>query len=187
MAPSITEPSPAAARNPDSSPGDRAVVAPSPGTEPAAASADPAPSPDPRRVILVVDDQASVCTAVAYYLEMCGYKTFRAESGPAALAIFGREQIDGVLMDVQMPQMNGFEASKRLHALAASLGRQPKVWFMTAVHYREAKDDCTAAGGLCVFQKPFDWPQLLAELGRVLNPAPSGSVRQTPDTSPAQA
>jgi CheY-like chemotaxis protein len=146
------------------------VVHHSPG-DPAADRApgdSPAASP---RVILVVDDQSSVCTAVAYYLELCGYQTFRAESGQAALEIFGRERIDGVLLDVQMPQMNGFETSKRLQALASGLGRPLKLWFMTAIHYRERQDDCVAAGGLCVFEKPFDWPHLLAELERGLNPA----------------
>lgn len=186
MAPSITEQSPAT----QGAEAPHCAEAPvsSPRNDPAAGPAHASPAPGHRRAILVVDDQASVCTAVAYYLEVCGYKTFRAESGPAAIEIYGREQIDGVMLDVQMPQMNGFETSKRLHVLASGLGRQLKIWFMTAVHYRGSQEDCTAARGLSIFQKPFDWPRLLAELERGLGPAPSDPVRATAiDPTPPQA
>jgi CheY-like chemotaxis protein len=186
MASSITESSATELREPAPSPREGAMVS-SPRNDPASARAPVAPSPANRRVILVVDDQASVCTAVAYYLEICGYRTFRAESGQAAIEICGREQIDGVLLDVQMPQMNGFETSKRLHAVASGLGRQLKVWFMTAIHYRESQDHCAAAGGLGVFQKPFEWPHLLAELARGLNPAAAEPARPSADPSPPQA
>lgn len=125
-----------------------------------------------RRTILVVDDQHTVCTSVAYYLEICGYRTFRAESGQAAIELLGKEQIDGVLLDVQMPRQNGFETSARLHELSKELNRQVKIWFMTGIYYRELKEDCAKAGGVAVFQKPFDWPQLLLELEQGLSSPP---------------
>lgn len=127
--------------------------------------------------MLVVDDQPAVRTAVAYYLEMCGYRTLRADSGQAAVELFGNEQIDGVLMDVQMPRLNGFETCVKLHEHARETNRQVKVWFMTGIHYRELNDECARAGGVRVFQKPFDWPQLLAELAQGLSSLPSLSTQ----------
>lgn len=117
----------------------------------------------------MVDDQPVVCASIAYFLEVCGYRTFRAESGQAAIDLFDKEQVDGVLLDVQMPKLNGFETSARLHELARAANRPIKVWFMTGVYYRELKDECAKAGGISVFQKPFEWPQLLAELARGLS------------------
>lgn len=110
--------------------------------------------------------------SVAHYLNICGYRTLQAESGQAAIEWFGKEQVDGVLLDVQMPKLNGFETSIQLHALARETNRQIKIWFMTGIYYRELKEDCAKAGGVAVFQKPFDWPQLLTELEQGLSPTP---------------
>lgn len=132
------------------------------------------PSPlESRRTLLVVDDQASVCVSIAYFLELCGYRVLRAESGQAAVDLFAKEQIDGVLLDIQMPRLNGFQTSARLREIAQAANRQLKVWFMTAVSYRELNDDCARAGGVAVFRKPFEWPNLLAELARGLGTAPN--------------
>jgi CheY-like chemotaxis protein len=129
--------------------------------------AEPPPVASPRS-ILVVDDQPAVGVSVAYYLEMCGYRTHRAESGDAAINFLGTQPVDGVLLDVQMPRMNGFETCVRLHETARAANRTLKIWFMTGIHYRELGDECAKAGGLGVFHKPFDWPQLLAVLDRGL-------------------
>ncbi len=130
----------------------------------------------PPRTLLVVDDLPSVCSSIAYYLEVCGYRTFKAGSGLAAVEIYRREQIDGVLLDVQMPGMNGFQTCVQLQAIARETGRQLPVWFMTGIHYRELAEDCAKAGGRTVFHKPFEWTQLLAELeqGLALLPPRSG-------------
>lgn len=129
-------------------------------------------SPLPRRTLLVVDDQPSVRASIAYFLEVCGYRTLQAESGQAALDLLGKEQVDGVLLDVQMPKLNGFETSVRLNALTRASNRPIKIWFMTGVYYRELNEECAKAGGLSVFRKPFDWPGMLAELAAGLASVP---------------
>ncbi|MFZ5494647.1 MAG: response regulator [Verrucomicrobiota bacterium] len=165
-----------------SSAADTLPVATPPTPTEATASLPPAPSGTPR-TLLVVDDQPGVCASIAYFLEVCGYRTFRAESGQAALDLFGREQIDGVLLDVQMPRLNGFETCARLREFAQAANRPLKVWFMTGVHYRELKEDCARAGGVSFFQKPFDWPQLLAELEQGLSTLPPAAGPGT-DSAP---
>ena len=122
------------------------------------------PSATSPKTILVVDDQPIVGVTVAFYLEKCGYRIHRVESGDAAIDLLSREAVDGVLLDVQMPKMNGFETCVRLHEAARAAKRCLKIWFMTGINYRELLDDCSKAGGIGVFHKPFDWPQLLADL-----------------------
>jgi two-component system sensor histidine kinase/response regulator len=135
-----------------------------------------------RRTIMVVDDWSSVCASIVYFLETCGYKALAANSGQAAIDLARREHFDGVLLDVQMPVMNGFQTCTQLQAIARERGQNFRVWFMTGVHYRELKEDCEKAGAGAVFQKPFDWPQLLAELERGLASLPMrpGSDTESP-------
>lgn len=129
-------------------------------------------TPSPRRTLLVVDDQPSVRASIAYFLEVCGYRTFQAESGEAAIDLLGKEQVDGVLLDVQMPKLNGLETSVRLNALNRASNRPVKIWFMTGIYYRELNEECAKAGGIAVFRKPFDWPGMLAELEQGLSSLP---------------
>lgn len=167
MAHCITDQAPVETRRTDPPATENAAVSTPPNKAEAAGIV--AAPPVTQRTLLVVDDQPTVCASIAYYLEVCGYRTFRAESGQAAIDLLGKEQIDGVLLDVQMPKLNGFETCVRLHEHARASNRQIKVWFMTGIYYRELKEDCTKAGGVSVFQKPFNWPQLLAELDQGLS------------------
>jgi CheY-like chemotaxis protein len=118
--------------------------------------------------LLVVDDLDSVRVSVAYFLEYCGYRALSAESGEAAIEMVRNEQIDGVLLDVQMPAMSGIETCRRLHALAGEIKRPVKVWFIS----RETKESCVKAGGLAVFRKPFEWPEILNEIEKGLGELP---------------
>lgn len=127
-------------------------------------------SPPKKPTILVVDDQSNVRSAIAFFLETCGYDTFQAASGTEALDVVKSAAPDGVLMDVQMPRMDGIETCRRMAALGRETGRPAKTWLITGVHYPTLVDDCSQAGGLGVFYKPFDWPQLLDEIGKVLLP-----------------
>lgn len=162
--PILEQPSAKAERAPPPPP-DTPAATPAP-TPKAPTSAPPVGTP---KTLLVVDDQRAVRASVAYFLEVCGYRTFCAESGQAAIELLETKQIDGVLLDVQMPELNGLETCTRLRNLALTTGRPVKIWFMTGIWYRELKADCARAGGEAVFQKPFDWPQLLAALGQGLS------------------
>ncbi len=125
-----------------------------------------------RRTLLVVDDQPNVCSSIAHYLEFCGYRTLRAESGLAAIELVRNEQIDGVLLDVHMPGLSGFDTCARLLALAREAGKPIKVWLMTGAFSRGMDETCQQVGGLAIFRKPFEWPQLLAEVERGMLPPP---------------
>ncbi len=132
-----------------------------------------------RRTLLVIDDQTSVCTSLAYFLELANYRVLTAESGAAALALAEQHSIDGALIDVHMPVMNGFDTCLRLQGQAQTQGRALRVWFMTGAFSRGFERRSADLGALGVIQKPFNHPAFLARLeegfSSPLPPVPSGA------------
>ena len=108
-----------------------------------------------QRTILIVDDQQSVLVSLEYLLGLNGYRILTAESGPAAIALAEKEP-DGALIDVHMPVMDGFATCVRLQALAGSLGRPLKIWFMSAALSGQLRRRSSELGALGAFSKPFD-------------------------------
>ena len=64
------------------------------------------------QTILVVDDHANVRTLIKEYLTELGYNVISAGDGAAALAAASREPLDLILLDVMMPNLDGFEFLK---------------------------------------------------------------------------
>ena len=117
--------------------------------------------PDRRRKprVLVVDDKAANHLAIAAVLEEECDLLFASSGAEAIKLLQGRESVDVVLMDVHMPDMDGFETVQRIKAIEAL--RDIPVVFVTAVY----QDDPFVkrgyeVGGIDYFSKPFD-PEIL--------------------------
>ncbi len=123
--------------------------------------------------MLVVDDQHGVCVSLSYLLETAGYVVRTAASGQTAIAMAENETIDGALIDVHMPVMNGFDTCIALQSRAATLGRSIRVWFMTGAYTSVLERRCTEVGGLGVFSKPFEFSDLLARIKEGLSSVPA--------------
>jgi CheY-like chemotaxis protein len=67
-------------------------------------------------MVLIVDDEPVNRVVLARIVEHLGSQCVEAASGPEALDLLGREPIDLVLMDIQMPQMSGIQAVEQLRA-----------------------------------------------------------------------
>ncbi|WP_415846525.1 response regulator [Vibrio aerogenes] len=85
----------------------------------------PADNPEPdvhhrakEKTILVVDDNKMQRTLVQLFVQQLGYQILHADNGKTALDIFRHNQVDLVIMDIQMPVMNGFEATTEIKALS---------------------------------------------------------------------
>jgi signal transduction histidine kinase/DNA-binding response OmpR family regulator len=121
----------------------------------------PAPS---QPSILLVDDTPANLMVLREVLRSLNVHMVEAASGAEALRCAEREQFAVILLDVQMPEMDGFETAKRIRALPA--GREVPIVFLTAIHRDEqyAKRGY-ASGGADYITKPFDAAILRARVG----------------------
>jgi CheY-like chemotaxis protein/anti-sigma regulatory factor (Ser/Thr protein kinase) len=123
--------------------------------------ADARPAP---REILLVDDNAVNLRLAGILLERAGHRVTAVASGEAAIATASRQRFDIVLMDIQMPGIDGLEAARRIRALGdPSLAAVPIV-AVTANAMRGQAEECRAAGMEGHVAKPFDRAGLLAAI-----------------------
>jgi CheY-like chemotaxis protein len=108
------------------------------------------------RTLLVVDDNRSVRESLKFLLLRRGYGVLVAENGPEAIAIAAQHVVDGALVDVNMPGMNGIEVCRLLREQTAAAGRQIAVWMMTGARTPEVVHLAREAGALELLGKPFD-------------------------------
>jgi signal transduction histidine kinase/ActR/RegA family two-component response regulator len=105
--------------------------------------------------VLLVDDVSANLLALRAVLAPIGAELVEAESGPEALDLVGREWFAAVLIDVQMPGMDGFETAARIRA--TERGRDVPILFLTAIHLDERDvRKGYAAGAADYITKPFD-------------------------------
>jgi PAS domain S-box-containing protein len=120
----------------------------------------------PLRILLVEDNLVNQKVAVAM-LTKRGHHVTTARNGLEGLNVVGRDSFDLALMDVQMPVMNGLEATKAIRAREHGSGSHLPIIAMTAHALREDIDRCRAAGMDGYISKPFQIETLIAELSRV--------------------
>jgi signal transduction histidine kinase/ligand-binding sensor domain-containing protein/CheY-like chemotaxis protein/HPt (histidine-containing phosphotransfer) domain-containing protein len=125
----------------------RPAVAPVPDTQPVSGD-DPAEPPIagrlPLRVLLAEDNSINQKVALLMLVRM-GYRADVAGNGFEVLEALRRQRYDLILMDVQMPGMDGLEATRRIRAELPP-DRQPRIIAMTANALREHQEACRAAG-----------------------------------------
>jgi putative two-component system response regulator len=116
---------------------------------------------DPPKILVVDDHSASRMTAVAL-LSMEGYEVLEADTGVAALKILMQSQPDLILLDVMMPEMDGFEVCR--HLKQDEQTRLIPVIFITALNDRRSRIRGIEAGGDDFLTKPFDRLELAARV-----------------------
>jgi CheY-like chemotaxis protein len=125
----------------------------------------------PLRILLAEDNVVNQKLALRI-LQQMGYRADLAANGVEVLESVARQRYDVVLMDVQMPEMDGLEASRRIVASAAPEGR-PRIIAMTANAMQGDREMCLAAGMDDYLTKPIRVDQLVDALIRA--PAREGS------------
>ena len=103
-------------------------------------------------------------------LEMNGHKVQVTADGKEAVAVFQSEEIDLILMDVQMPGMNGFEAVATIRELEKATGKHVPIIAVTAHVMPGYKEECLKAGMDNYLSKPFRMQQLFAVIEETLAP-----------------
>ena len=126
-------------------------------------AADPAARGGGGRILLAEDNRVNQKVALKL-LERLGYRADVAENGLEVVAALARRQYDIILMDVQMPDMDGLEATRRVRDLPEDV--QPRIIAMTANATQEDRAACFAAGMDDFLSKPVVAAQLAAALDR---------------------
>ncbi|TXI22525.1 MAG: response regulator, partial [Roseateles sp.] len=115
----------------------------------------------PLRILLAEDNVVNQKLALRL-LQQMGYRADLASNGLEAVESVQRQTYDLVLMDVQMPEMDGLEASRRI----AALGLRPRIVAMTANAMQGDREVCLAAGMDDYLTKPIRVDELAAAVAR---------------------
>ena len=133
--------------------------------------------------ILLAEDNLVNQQLATRFLAKLGHKVHVVNNGKEALQELGRRQYDLVLMDCQMPEMDGFQAAAEIRKMEGPVSRIPIV-AMTAHAMSGDRERCLAAGMDDYMAKPFHHETMSAILQRNLkkNPAAKARVQAVPET-----
>ena len=118
----------------------------------------------PRGRLLVADDEPFLCDAIATSLRLLGFEVTTAGTGASALRLARDQSFDLVVLDVMMPEPDGFEIVRRLRRD----GSQVPVIFLTAKDTQADKVTGLTLGGDDYMTKPFGLEELAARIRTVL-------------------
>ncbi|MGK7935065.1 MAG: EAL domain-containing protein [Xenococcaceae cyanobacterium] len=114
------------------------------------------------KTILIVDDNSNNLQLLAKYLDNANYETLIAQNGTRAIAIAQTLQPDLILLDIMMPNTNGFEVCRNLQS--DPITKDIPIIFMTALTTTKNKVDGLRLGAVDYITKPFEEEELLARV-----------------------
>ncbi len=151
----------------------------------------PRPTSAPLRLrplrLLLVEDNATNQMLALTLLEREGHTVHTAQNGREALATLETQAFDAVLMDVQMPEMDGFEATGQIRERERATGDHIPVVAMTAHAMKGDRERCLAAGMDAYVSKPVQVDELNTALATVLPTARVASEHACEDPLPGDA
>ena len=142
---------------------------------PAEASALDEPPPASGLRILLVEDSLVNQKLVLGTLAGRGHTVTLADHGKAAIAATESQSFDLILMDVQMPEMDGLEATMRIRAGEQWTGRHTPIIAMTAHTHPDDRRRCLEAGMDAFLTKPIRLPELFSAIDALAAPMKSAA------------
>jgi CheY-like chemotaxis protein len=121
---------------------------------------EPAPIPRPTRRVLLAEDGLVNQRVAVGLLEGHGHEVVVANNGREAIELLAQQSFDGVLMDVQMPEMDGFRATQEIRKKEQQTGGHIPIIAMTASAMKGDRERCLEAGMDGYLAKPIDPEQL---------------------------
>ena len=141
-------------------------------------TAEHAEDRQPKRRILLAEDGLVNQRVATGFLQRWGHEVVLARNGREALEALERQTFDLVLMDVQMPVMNGLEATTEIRRTEQGTDRRLFIVAMTAEAMKGDREKCLAAGMDDYISKPFE----AADLKRIVAAAPVSTLDGTCDS-----
>lgn len=123
-----------------------------------------------RPVVMVVEDDVEMNELERELLDAYGLASVAAYTGTEALDIFERCRTDAVLLDIMLPEMDGFETCRRLRALQCDCS--VPIVMLTALDSDESRRRGYEVGADAYFCKPFDPEEIALKLRELLARAP---------------
>ncbi|PTX91135.1 response regulator [Opitutus sp. ER46] len=138
-----------------------------------------APAGDGRKRVLIVDDTSANRALLQMFIERLGHIADHAASGDEAVELAARTRYDAILMDLNMPGLDGLAATRRIRA-AESGGRPTVIIAVTAMLEHGTRERCLAAGMNEHFEKPVDLRRLARTLNELMGVHPPASAQPVP-------
>ncbi|MDG1064941.1 MAG: EAL domain-containing protein [Luminiphilus sp.] len=129
---------------------------------------------DPPAIILVCDDDPTVRLLARECLESAGLEVIEAENGQEALTLFDQHEPDLIFLDVDMPQLNGFEVCTAIRQ--TQRGQSLPILIATGAHDNRSIDQGFEAGATQYKTKPINWALLSRDVKYMLRAAEAFAV-----------
>jgi DNA-binding response OmpR family regulator len=138
------------------------------------------------KVIAIVDDEPHMVDMLSTFLQIKGYQTRGAYSGEEGVTLVQNENPDALLLDLMLPDIEGFEVCQRLRAIP-TYATLP-ILIVTARTDPESRTRADKVGANAYLTKPVKFPELMAELERLFSapppPSPPSPVPPPPTLPP---
>jgi DNA-binding response OmpR family regulator len=115
-----------------------------------------------KKKILVVDDEQVALKILSIRLEINGFNVITAQDGAAALDRARKEKPDLIVLDLMLPNINGFEVCRMLKFDDAY--KNIPIIILSALHDQKERDRAVACGADAYFIKPFDLDLLMSKM-----------------------
>lgn len=113
--------------------------------------------------VLIIDDDPVIVEAMSARLDHAGYEVHSAADGQAGLAAVEELRPDAILLDIALPDVDGFEVNRRLKA-SPGLADIPVI-FVSANVKEWAKREAFSMGAKFYLSKPYDFTRLISAVG----------------------
>ena len=126
--------------------------------------------------VLLAEDMPENATFAVLRLEQQGHQVTWVENGQLVVDAISNDDYDIVLMDIQMPEIDGLRATSMIRALLNKQAAETPIIALTASVMREDRQECFNAGMNAIVGKPIDFSDLLSTMERLVNEG-RGEVR----------
>lgn len=140
----------------------------------------------PLRILLAEDNVVNQRVAVGI-LQKRGHQIVIASTGKEAVEAVRSQRFDIVLMDVQMPQMDGLQACSAIRDYEQTIGRRTPIVALTARAMSDDRTDCLKAGMDGFLSKPFQPQQMVATISEIVGLAAHPQNDKESTTGPADS
>lgn len=119
--------------------------------------------------VLIAEDSSVIQNLTRKILEIQNYKIFSAKNGVQVLKMLEKEYFDVILMDINMPQMDGMECARNIRALGDAKKAQIPIVAITGNAKNYSMEDFEEAGINAYLQKPLNFDNLVDTVNNLTN------------------